>query len=305
MPSDHDAAGASGARASRPPIGRVTAEVEVYPAVQRFVIVSDLHGYREPLEALDQRLAQFTEPYLVFVNGDIVGGGIDGRFALEWTMRRAAGRTTRGNHDSAIVEYLDIDPSQRESAAADTELGAYRQLSADQIEFVRALPDVLEVRWRGRTLRLMHGHFNLRTPDATNWRLTPSELTERFGDPAVDLTVIGHTHYPFVGRSAEGAVANPGSVAAPLFRYLDAAGQEIDRRADDPNLSGNDTRPSFLTITESRGQLQPTVERFDYDRTRLLERHAADDNLHMPLETRRAWIMDAHAPVPRSRRYER
>ena len=139
MPSDHDSAGASGARASRPPIGRVTAEVEVDPAVQRLVVVSDLHAYREPLEALDQRLAQFTEPFVVFVNGDIFEGGIDGRFALEWTMLRAAGRTTRGNHDSAIVEYLDIDPSQRDSAAADTELGAYRQLSADQLEFVRAL----------------------------------------------------------------------------------------------------------------------------------------------------------------------
>ena len=305
MPSDHDSAGASGARTSRPPIDRVTAEVEVDPAVQRLVVVSDLHGYREPLEALDQRLAQFTEPYVVFVNGDVFEGGIDGRFALEWTMRRAAGRTTRGNHDSTIVEYPDIDPSQRDRAAADTELGAYRQLSADQLEFVRALPDVLEVRWLGRTLRLMHGHFNLRTPDATNWRLVPSELTERFGDPAVDLTVIGHTHYPFVSRSAEGAVANPGSVAAPLFRYLDATGQEIDRRADDPNLSVNDTRPSFLTITESRGQLRPTIERFAYDRTELLKRHADEDNLHMPLETRRAWIMDAHAPVPRSRRYER
>ena len=117
--------------------------------------------------------------------------------------------------------------------------------------------------------------------------------------------MIGHTHYPFVSRSAEGAVANPGSVAAPLFRYLDAAGQEIDRRADDPNLSVDASRPSFLTITESRGQLQPTIERFEYDRTKLLERHAAEDNLHMPLETRRAWIMDAHAPVPRSRRDER
>ena len=305
MPSDHNAAGASGARASRPPIGRVTAEVEVDPAVQRLVVVSDLHAYREPLEALDQRLAQLTEPYVVFVNGDIFGGGIDGRFALEWTMRRAAGRATRGNHDSAIVEYPDIDPSQRDRAAADTELSAYRQLSADQLAFVKSLPDVLNVRWRGHTLRLMHGHFNLRTPDATNWRLTPSELTERFGDPAVDLTVIGHTHYPFVSHSADGAVANPGSVAAPLFRYLSEAGQEIDRRADDPNLSVDDTRPSFLSVSEIGGNLQPTIERFDYDRAKLLERHAAEGNVRLPLEIRRASIMDAHAPVPRSRRSER
>ena len=297
MPSDHDSAGASGAR--------VTAEVEVDPAVQRVVVVSDLHGYREPLEAIDQRLGELTGTYLVFVNGDIIGGGIDGRFAVEWTMRRAVGRTVRGNHDSAIFDYLDAGATLGQNAAADTELGAFREMTSDQLEFVRSLPDVLHVRWRGRTLRLLHGHFNLRTPDATNWRLTPAQLTHRFGDPAVDLTVIGHTHYPFVSHTAEGAVANPGSVAAPLFRYLDEAGHEVDRRAADPNLSVNDTRPSFLTITEAGGQLQPTVQRFDYDRTKLLERHAAEDNLYMPLETRRAWIMDAHAPGPRSRRVAR
>ena len=305
MPSDHDSAGASGARASRPAGGRVTAEVDVDPAIQRLVIVSDLHGYKEPLDALDQWLDQLPEPCLVFVNGDIFEGGIDGQFALEWTMRRAAGRTTRGNHDSAIFEFLDGEPSQTDRPAADTELSAYRQLSADQLAFVKSLPDVLNVRWRGHTLRLMHGHFNLRTPDATNWRLTPSELTERFGDPAVDLTVIGHTHYPFVSHSADGAVANPGSVAAPLFRYLNEAGQEIDRRADDPNLSVDDTRPSFLSVTEIGGKLRPTIERFDYDRAKLLERHAAEGNVRLPLEIRRAWIMDAQAPAPRRRRSER
>ena len=300
MPFDHDSA-----RASGPASGRVTAEVDVDPAVQRLVVVSDLHGYREPLEAIDHRLGELTGPYLVFVNGDIFGGGIDGRFAVDWTMRHATGRTTRGNHDSAIFEYLDAGPSLSERAAADTELGAFRELAPDQLEFVRALPDVLQVRWRGRALRLMHGHFNLRTPEGANWRLTPAELTERFGDPAVDLTVIGHTHYPFVSHGGQAAVANSGSVAAPLFRYLNDAGQEVDRRAADPNLSVNDTRPSFLTIVEAGDQLQPTVQRFDYDRTKLLERHAAEDNLYMPLETRRAWIMDAHAPAPRRRRSER
>ena len=304
MPSNQGAASASGARASRPAIGRLTAEVEVDHSIQRLVIVSDLHGYQEPLEALDQRLSQVAEPYLVFVNGDIFGGGIDGRFALEWTMRRAAGRTTRGNHDSAIFEYLDADLSLSESAPADSELGAYRTLTPDQHEFVKSLPDILDVRWRGHALRLMHGHFNLRTPDATNWRLTPSELTERFGDPAVDLTVIGHTHYPFVSRSAAGALANPGSVAVPLFRYLDESGQEIDRRADDPNLTVDDNRPSLLTVTEEDGQLQPRIERFGYDRESLLRRHAAHDNVQMPLDVRRVWIMNGRAPGPRSRRRE-
>lgn len=296
MLSDHGTASASGARASRPGIGWVTAEVEVDPAVQRLVVVSDLHGYREPLDALDHWLDRLPAPYLVFVNGDIFEGGIDGRFALEWTMRRATGRTTRGNHDSAIFEYLNAKPPPSERAPDDTELAAYQTMTPDQHEFVKSLPDILDVRWRGRTLRLMHGHFNLRTPDPTNWRLPPADLSKLFADPAVDLTVIGHTHYPFINQSAAGALANPGTVAAPLFRYRDPSGREIDRRVDDPDLSVSDNRPSFLTVTVADGRLQPRIERFDYDREGLLRRHSARDGLRMPLDTRRAWIMEARAP---------
>ena len=275
---------------------RVTSRVEVSAATERLVIVSDLHGYREPLEAIDRWLNQVSEPFLVFVNGDIFEGGIDGLYAVEWTMRRALGRTTRGNHDSAIFEYLGADPPPGKRAPDDTELGAYREMTPDQLAFVQSLPDILNVHWRGHSLRLMHGHFSLRTPERTNWRLRPAELSENFADPAVDLTVIGHTHYPFISQGAAGALANPGTVAAPLFRYRDPSGRVIDRRVDDPDLSVNDSRPSFLTVTQADGRLQPRIERFDYDREGLLRRHAARDGLRMPLDTRRAWIMEARAP---------
>lgn len=280
----------------RMPRPHMTARVEVSAATERLVIVSDLHGYREPLEAIDQWLAELSEPHLVFVNGDIFEGGIDGRYALEWTIRRATERTIRGNHDSAIFRYLDADPSPGKRAPDDTELAAYREMTSDQLEFVKSLPDILDVHWRGHSLRLMHGHFNLRTPENTNWRLRPAELSNLFADPAVDLTVIGHTHYPFISKGAAGALANPGTVAVPLFRYRDPSGREIDRRIDDPDLSVNDNRPSFLAVTQADGRLQPRIERFEYDRERLLCRHAARDGLRMPLDIRRAWIMEARAP---------
>ena len=296
MPSSCNAAGDSDIGAPAPTDARLTAQVEVNPSIQRLVIVSDLHGYKEPLESLDHWLDQLSASYLVFVNGDIFEGGIDGRFALEWTMRRAIGRTTRGNHDSAIFEYLKAEPPSGEGAPDDTELGAYREMTPEQLKFVKSLPDILDVRWRGHSLRLMHGHFNLRTPETTNWRLRPAELSALFADPAVDLTVIGHTHYPFISQGAAGALANPGTVAAPLFRYRDPSGREIDRRFDDPDLSVNDSRPSFLSVSEVNGRLQARIERFDYDRARLLRRHAARDGLRMPLDIRRAWIMEARSP---------
>ena len=130
MPSDHDSAGASGTRASRPAGGRVTAEVDVDPAIQRLVIVSDLHGYKEPLDALDQWLDQLTEPCLVFVNGDIFEGGIDGQFR---TGMDDAPRRRPHDQGQPRQRHLRISSTCRTIAdvtapAADTELSAYRQL---------------------------------------------------------------------------------------------------------------------------------------------------------------------------------
>jgi hypothetical protein len=55
--------------------------VDVDGSVERLVVVSDLHAYREPLDAVDGYLSELTDVYQLFVNGGILEGGMLERYA--------------------------------------------------------------------------------------------------------------------------------------------------------------------------------------------------------------------------------
>ena len=268
--------------------------IELDDSIDRLIVVSDLHAYLEPLAAVDAYLDTLSESYRVVVNGDLFEGGIDAAATVDWVRARASGRTTRGNHDSRIFAYLaqETDQDPPSQWKLDGELGSYQILNAEQLEFVADLPDQLMVRWRNRTIRILHGHQTPRNPDYTNWRATPDDLMELFHDPQVDLTVIGHTHYPFV-RERDGAwLANAGSVATPLNRWRDS-GPIQNRCADDNSVSDDDASCSFLSITVDAGAVAAEIVRFDYDRQGLLDRYARYTDLSVPMSFRRVLILNA------------
>ena len=269
-------------------------EIELDDSVDHLIVVSDLHAYREPLAAVDAYLDSLSGPYRVVVNGDLFEGGIDATATVDWARARASGRTTRGNHDSRIFSYLaketDSDPPSQWKL--DAELGSYQTLSAEQLAFVEELPDQLMLRWRGRAIRILHGHQSPKLTDYTDWRSTTDQLMERFYDSQVDLTVIGHTHYPFV-RQRDGAwLANSGSIAVPINRWR-TTGPIHNRCATDDSVPDDDARCSLLSVTQNAGQLTMQIVRFDYDRRALLDRYALHTDLSLPMSLRKVWIMNA------------
>lgn len=266
--------------------------VSLDDSVERLVILSDLHSHREPLEAVDSYLGGLNERYEVFVAGDIFEGGLDAAATVEWVQRRAMGRTVRGNHDSGVFEYVVADDCERaaHSTQPDSEWSGYGQLSADQISFVVGLPDELVVQWRGMTIRILHGHQNHNNPDYTPWKSTPDQLMRLFHDPDFDLTVIGHTHFPFV-READGSLlANCGSSAVPICRFRLADGTTEDRCAAEGYLARDCCDPSLLTVTQSGGGLVAEVVHFDYDRRALLQRYSGRTDTTMPYRFREVWV---------------
>jgi predicted phosphodiesterase len=268
--------------------------LDVDPAVRRLVIVSDLHGFREPLDAVDACLSRFDEPFAVFANGDLFEGGFDAKATIDWVRGHATGRTTRGNHDSRIFAYLadQVAGEPPVQWAPDAELGGYRTLDADDLRFVAELPDQLVVRWRGRSIRLMHGHQSPTTPLYTDWRSTPDEITRLFLNLAFDLTIVGHTHHPFIRRQSGSIVANSGSVSVPILRYRDGNGDVIDRDGFPIDSVVRKGESSFLVITESSGELNPELVKFDYDRLGMLKRYEGHKNLNTPLAQRKKWVLE-------------
>ena len=256
-------------------------------SIERLVVVSDLHSYREPLEVLDARLARFSDRFQVFVNGDLFEGGIDPVETIEWVRKYAPAHTTQGNHDSHLSEH---DPEQlTEKRSLDTEMGSYPQLNSKQLQFVRRLPEQLLVHWRGKAIRILHGHHNPINSDYTHWQSTPEHLMGLFHDTSFDLTLVGHTHFPFVLEHANSILANSGSVSIPVYSFRTADGEIKFRVAADGSLHKHNGC-SFLSVTSQAGQLNVQIVKFDYDRHPLLERYAQCQGLKLTLPFRKVWL---------------
>jgi len=277
------------------PSSMKTKSIEIDPSVQTLIVISDIHAYHDPLLALDLELGKLTHPYMLFVNGDLFEGGIDAADTVDWVHTHAAGHITRGNHESHLDEFdADMDHGRH---PPNLEMAQYAMLTDWQLQFVRDLPDELLLRWRGKSIRLIHGHIDL-AGQSVSYMTEPQQLIERLHDRTVDLAAIAHTHYPFAIDLNGHWLANSGSVAVPIVQFRDPQGQMIRHSKCDPWGNGDDPRSSYLAITEDRGALDVKICRFDYDRRSLLARYDRCDAIAASMDYRRAWILHGvHDPL--------
>jgi protein phosphatase len=236
-------------------------------AVDRLLIVSDLHAHLPPLEAFHRlRAAMGGRPQVLF-NGDLFFGGGRPADTAAWVIQNAGPFATIGNHDEGMLLGGERDDPPY------TEAGAYRRLTAQQRDYFAGLPHRLEVGWRGRRIVLMHGH---RTPEGRfgSWTATPERQVADFLDPSADLCCVGHTHFPFLRREGDAQFANSGSMSLTILAVQEAGGLHV--QSGEPGLpKGADCRPSFLSVTEGRKGLTVKIVRFEYDREAALADLAA------------------------------
>lgn len=147
-----------------------------------FLIVSDIHGNREALEAV---LADARGRYHCAVClGDLAGYGADPNFAVDWARENAAA-IIRGNHDKVCVG-LDSMYSYRPAARAAAEWSR-QALTPENLEYLERLP-------RGplpyEGFDLVHG-----SPlDEDEYLATLQDVSAIAGEIETWLSFIGHTH---------------------------------------------------------------------------------------------------------------
>jgi protein phosphatase len=173
----------------------------------RVVIVSDIHGNMEALEALP------LSGDLLWVLGDLVNYGPDPVAVVDWVREHAA-IVIRGNHDYAAATGADPRCSApfREMSRA---MLAYthENLRADQREYLAALPVTATEKIGGTSFFLCHAApsqplFGYVAADSPQW--------ERESEGTVaDVLLTGHTHIPFIRTFNGRIVANPGSIGQP------------------------------------------------------------------------------------------
>jgi len=255
--------------------------VEVKGDADTLLVMSDLHSFIEPLEVIDGIIASRPGAVQVAVAGDILCAGASPAETVEWVRTNGGEFAVLGNHDEVSLR----------GAAGDhppyTEAGAYQRLDRRQIEYLQALPQVLELTWRGARIRVTHAHRTLSGEDVS-WQAKPSELLSRFGDPAVDLTIVAHTHYPFVLEQDGCRVANCGSTAALLLGLQHPDGS-ISSWGDEVVFEApTEIYSTFVAITLEGEELQVTTERFDYDRAKALGRLREEKDPQF--ENKKRWL---------------
>ena len=149
-------------------------------------ILGDVHGNLEALQAAVERLrSEGVQTWLQV--GDLVGYGADPEAAIR-TVREIGCQVCLGNHDAAVVGYLDTDyfnPYAR--AAIEWTRG---QLSPESLDYIRGLPLVVE----HEEFTLVHGSQHL--PDRFGYVFSPVEAAESMAHQATPITFVGHSHVP-------------------------------------------------------------------------------------------------------------
>ena len=148
----------------------------------RYLILSDIHGNREALDAVLAHAAGKYDEVLCL--GDLIGYGADPNAVTEW-VREHTLAVVRGNHDKASVGLEDLEwfnPVARTAA-----LWTQNELTPQNAEYIRGLPKG-PLRFNG--FQVVHG-----SPlDEDDYMLGPPDAGPVFCYLDTPLTFFGHTH---------------------------------------------------------------------------------------------------------------
>jgi putative phosphoesterase len=184
----------------------------------RIAIIADIHANADALMAV-LSAASSAQVDLLLVAGDLVGYYFEPRRTLgllnSWEKPIYV---VRGNHEEMLLAAYQ---SAATLAQITARYGpgiqiALDQLSASELNWLASLPHPLVINDFGCSILLCHG-----SPSSTNQYVYPnSPLNDIMNclDLALDILVMGHTHYPMVKALNTCLVVNPGSVGQPRNR---------------------------------------------------------------------------------------
>jgi predicted phosphodiesterase len=148
----------------------------------RYLILSDIHGNWEALEAVLQQAEGSYDQILC--GGDLVGYGADPNAVIEWA-RPNVEVVVRGNHDKACAGLEDLEWFNPVAKAA--ALWTQAALTDDNLNYLRSLPKgPLPV----GDFQILHG-----SPiDEDEYVLTTADIRQIHAYLERPLSFFGHTH---------------------------------------------------------------------------------------------------------------
>ena len=179
-------------------------------------VITDIHNNLPALEAV---LPLLSGCETIVCCGDVIGIGPHPEQAVRRMMRMPNLIAVRGNHDRYLLEGMP-DAAPNAERMGEREMAMHRwehaRLSAESMEFLRALPLQTEFQVEGLRVAVLHycmdagGRYVRFTPNPT-----PADLDSMFADVCADVILYGHDHAPSVQRSSRALYVNCGSVGCP------------------------------------------------------------------------------------------
>jgi putative phosphoesterase len=183
----------------------------------RLALVSDQHGNDVAFAAVTADLGRIGVDEVVCL-GDAVQGGTEPAETLE-RLRALGCATVLGNADAFL-----LDPTASREPLTDRQLEVREwtlsQLSASQVEQIRAFEPVVRLELEGVPLLCCHG-----SPASYDDVLLPElgpDAVAPFQGHDVALVAGGHTHLQWTRRIGDALYVNPGSVGISYDRHADA-----------------------------------------------------------------------------------
>lgn len=206
-------------------------------------IISDIHSNLVALDAVLEDIETLGAE-LILCAGDIVGyypypnETID-RFKEKDVV------SILGNHDRAVIHFNTVGMNR---LAAEAARWTSENISAENVDYLKALRSSMKTKIDGRTIAMYHG--SPRDDDEYLYEIdTGPELVEMCG---CQIMITGHTHIPFVRKFSDGMLINPGAIGQP---------RDGDRRASFAIL---DTEHADVTICRKSYDID-TVHRHTLD----------------------------------------
>ncbi len=171
----------------------------------RILIISDIHGNKEAIEAINEDVDY------VFFLGDVVNYGPDPHFAIDF-IKTHGNYVVKGNHDQAVAYNANCKCSQsfRKIAEATKEF-TIKTLPNEKMEYLRFLPVSEKIDLPGTDFFLVHA-----LPSNPLYKYINPDDKEALREEAeyirTGIIFLGHTHFQWQRKIGSTTFVSPGSV---------------------------------------------------------------------------------------------
>ena len=172
----------------------------------RTAIISDVHANLTALNAVLAEIDSMGINHIISA-GDVVGYYPFPNEVIQLFKERSVVGIA-GNHDRTVIrtQVSSMNPIAGEAAR-----WTAKELNESSRNYLASLPPRMHVTIGGKLIGLYHGSPR----DDVEYVFEEEADPELLKLSGTRLLILGHTHVPFIHRSREGTIVNPGSVGQP------------------------------------------------------------------------------------------